>query len=249
MSAQPRNKIKKRKLRIPGKIISIVLLCSACVLFILFLCVRYLTTSDYFKIKDSPYFSGQNIFKVIFKGNLQKEAKRLHRMYPDYKRIILKAFLPDRIAVDFQKRRAVARLELANADFYLDEEGELFSMSSQENGDLQLPLITGLQSRIFNPRSGVKYNEGSLMAILGFINNFNKDSELSEKVAIKRIDLENANDVFLFTAAGCKINLGIVDFANKRLSVLEKLVSEIDSGLEKIEYIDLRFREPVIKYK
>ena len=114
---------------------------------------------------------------------------------------------------------------------------------------MQLPLIIGLSTRIFHPRSGVKYNEASLLAALEFINNFNKDSELSRKVKIKEINLKNINDVFLFTTTDCKINLGTIASLNKRLSMLQKLVSDIDAELANIEYIDLRFREPVLKYK
>lgn len=211
----------------------------------MFLAARYLTTAEYFKIKDSPYFAGQNIFKV----NLQKETQRLSKQYPDYKRIGLRRLMPNDVMVDFQLRQAVAKVKLSNKYFYVDEEGVLFHPVGQEYDNLQLPLIIGLDTRIFLPRSGVKYNEHSLLTTLEFINNLNKDSELSREVKIKEINLKNINDVFLFTTTDCKVNLGIIDSLNKRLSILQRLVSEIDTDLSKIEYIDLRFREPVVKYR
>jgi cell division septal protein FtsQ len=215
------------------------------IVLLVFISIRYLTTTDYFKIKYPDYFTGQNILTV----NLQKEAQRLSKLYPQYKRIAVRRLMPEGMVLDFQLRQAVAKIKLANKYFYLDEQGVLFYPAGQENDNLQLPLIIGLNSRISDPRSGVICNENSLLASLQFINNFNKHSRLSQQVKIKEINLKNINDIFLFTITGCKINLGTVDSLNKRLSILQRLISEINSDLSKIEYIDLRFREPVVKYR
>ena len=257
---------KKQKPRLAIKIILVSVLCLVGIFFLLFFPIRYLTSSEYFKIKDSDYFTpldkgiqqdkrpyltgltGQNIFKVIFKSNLQKEAQRLQRMYPDYKRVILRSVLPDKIMVDFIPRQAVALLRLSD-DFYTDEEGILFHPIGQEYNNLQLPLIIGLSSRIPDPHSGVKYNEASLQAILEFINNLNKDEDLANQLKIKKINLANINDVFLSITTGCRINLGGIGSLNKNLLILQRLISEINSDLTKVEYIELRFRKPIVKYK
>ncbi len=235
---------RERKLRFPVKAVLIGILSLICILSPLFFLVRYLTTSDYFRVKDSEYFTGQNIFKV----NLQREAQRLRHMYPDYKRVALRRSLPNKIIVDFIPRQAVALLRLSD-DFYLDEEGILFHPPGQAIDNSQLPLIVGLRSRISDPRSGVKYNENSLLRILEFIDNLNKDLKLAERLKIKKVNLANINDIFLITITGCKINLGGIGSLNKDLSILRRLNSEIDFDLTKIQYIDLRFREPAVKYR
>ena len=237
---------KKRSSRLPVRIISVSILCLAGIFFLLIFSVRYLTTSDYFKIKDSDYFAGQNIFKVIFRNKLQKEAKRLLHLYPDYKRIILRSLLPDKITADFMPHEAVALLRLSD-DFYVNEEGVLFHLVPQQEHNLDLPLIIGLERRIPRPRSGVKYVEDSLLATLEFIEILDKN--LGEYIKIKEINLVNINDVFLYTTTDCKINLGGIKSFNKDLSILQRLISGIKSDLIKIEYIDLRFGEPVVKYK
>ena len=237
---------KKRSSRLPVRMISVSILCLAGIFFLLFFSVRYLATSDYFKIKDSDYFAGENIFKVIFRNKLQKEAKRLHNIYPDYKRVVLRSLLPDKITADFLPHKAVALLSLSD-DFYVNEEGILFRLVPQQEHNQDLPLIIGLEKRIPRPRSGVKYNEASLLAALEFMDNLNKN--LGEYIKIKEINLVNINDVFLYTTTDCKINLGGIRSFNRDLSILQRLISEIESDLIKVEYIDLRFGEPVVKYK
>jgi cell division septal protein FtsQ len=236
--------MKKRKLKFPFKIISIIILSLTVVFLLVFFSHRYLTTSDYFEVKDSVYFSGRNIFKI----NLRQEAQKMSRVYPDYKKIVLRRVLPDRIVIDFEPRQAVALLRLSD-DFYVDREGVLFRLSRQRQSNSQLPLIVGLGARIPNPRSGAKYNEESLQAILEFINHLKEDRVLSEYIKIQQADLTNINDVILFTSAGCKINLGAIGSPDKDLSILRRLVSDIKPDLTTVEYIDLRFREPVVKYK
>ena len=237
--------MKKRRLKFPYKIISISLLSSAFILSLVFLFVHYLITAEYFEVRDSGNFSGQNIFKV----DLQKETQILSRQYPEYKRIYLRRLMPHRIIVDFESRQAVAMVELLSKSFYVDGEGVLFTANGQENDNLQLPLVVGIGSSISNPRSGIRCNEKPFLRTLEFINNLNRDSNLSQLVKIKEVNIKNINDVYLLTTAGCKINLGAVDSLNKRLSILRRLVSEINSDLDTVEYIDLRFREPVLKYK
>lgn len=236
--------MKKRKLKFPFKIISIIILSLTAVFLLVFFSHRYLTTSDYFEVKDSVYFSGRNIFKI----KLRQEAQKMSRIYPDYKKIVLRRVLPDRVVIDFEPRQAVALLRLSD-DFYVDREGVLFRLSRQRQSNSQLPLIVGLGARIPNPRSGAKYNEEPLQAILEFINCLKEDRVLSEYIKIQQADLTNINDIILFTSVGCKINLGAIGSLDKDLSILRRLISDIKPDLTTVEYIDLRFREPVVKYK
>ena len=220
------------------------ILCLAGISLPFFLFFRYLRSSEYFKIRDYEYFTGQNIFKI----NLEKAAERLSRLHPDYKCVVLKRQLPDRIIVDFKQHRAVARIALPEV-FCVNKQGVLFRSIGEESENLELPLIVGLRPKISYRRSGVKYNEESLLRTLEFINNLNNDRNLSEHIKIKEINLANINDIILFTTTGCKINLGGVNSLNKDLLILQRLISEINSDLSEIAYIELRFREPVVKYK
>lgn len=248
--------MKRREFKLPIKIIGVATLSLVCIFIILFFPIRYLINSKDFKIKNSLCITPGRIQqgkldylkRNIFRVNLQEESKRLTKHYPDYKRIVLERSLPDTIIIDLTPRQAIAKVKLSEY-FYVDEEGVLFHSISKQDENLQLPVIIGLGRRISNPRPGVKYNENSLIRTLEFINNLNKDPQLTKKLKIEKINLSNANDVILFTTNGCKINLGTVGSLSRKLSILQRLISEIDSDLVEIQYIDLRFKEPVVKYR
>ncbi|MGD9015175.1 MAG: cell division protein FtsQ/DivIB, partial [Candidatus Omnitrophota bacterium] len=174
---------------------------------------------------------------------------RLSKQYPQYKHISVRRLMPEGIVLDFQLRQPVAIIELSNEYFYLDEQGVLFSPDDQEADNIQLPLIIGLNYTISDPRPGVICNDSSLLASLQFMHNFNQRLNQPQPVKIKEINLRNINDIFLLTITGCKINLGTIDSLNNRLSILQRLIGEINSDLSDIQYIDLRFKEPVVRYR
>ena len=211
---------------------------------LLFFFARYLTTAEYFGINDCELFKGENIFRV----NLKQASAALRQSNPDCKNVVLRRLLPDRIIVNFLPRRAVAAVKLSEY-FFLDEQGVLFTSDRPRYDNLQLPLIIGLAEKVSQPRSGLRCNEKSLLACLDFISALSADRSLCEQVKIERINLENANDIFLFTTSGCKLNLGSYDSLNRKPAILLKLLKEIDADLSQVQYIDLRFKESVVRYR
>ncbi|MFC1592461.1 cell division protein FtsQ/DivIB [Candidatus Omnitrophota bacterium] len=236
--------MKKKNSKLPPRIIFIGFLCLAAIVLALYFPLRYLTNSVFFQIRDSVYFCGENIFSV----NLDEQARRLTLAYPNYKSIVIHRVLPDRINVDFIPRQAVALVNLSE-NFYVDGEGVLFQPSVLPDNNSQLPVIVGLGRRIPVARAGAKYSEDSLQAILGFLNDVSNDENLSSWLKIKNINLANAGDIFLFLDSGCKINLGSSGSLDKDLLALQMLIDDLGPDIAEIEYIDLRFREPVVKYK
>ena len=260
--------MKKRKFRFPVKFMVLGLFGLGCIGILLWVPYRFLTTSYYFQIKDVihinplyempgqtklPYSSeliGENIFKV----DLLKESKRLCRKYPEYRNIIFYRNLPDRITISFKIRQAVALLRLTG-DFYVDQNGVLFRYRHDSAlVDLQkyspsVPEIIGFENKIPYPRSGQQYNQKALQTILQFINQINKDNKLAGQLMPKEINASNINDIILFTSYGCRINLGGINSLGKNLSILGELINKTNLDFKQIEYIDLRFREPVVRYK
>ncbi len=238
---------RKKKSNSRNTIIPKIILIIVCILGvtsgIIFLALRYFNTAEIFAVKDSDYFSGKNIFKV----NLKREANRLNREARDCKRVVLKRQLPDRIIVDFESHQAVAKVQLSDY-FFVDEEGVLFDQYPHEKSS-QLPLIIGLEKKIPYPRTGAKHNEATLQETLAFINGLNENKKISQQLKIKEMDVTNVNNVVLLTTTRCRINLGDIYSLENDLLVLAKLTKEINFDLTQVEYIDLRFQEPVVKYR
>ncbi len=257
-----RDNIKRKRLRFLIRIGLLSILSLTILICALWLFIHYLVTSKYFTIKycdsstqldrgiekdkyyDSFDIIGQNIFKI----NLQEISEVLRRRFPDYKSITLKRALPDRVIIEFQPREAIAMVELSER-FFVDKEGILFRSTGQGIDSMQLPLIIGLRNKIADPRPGIRYSEGTFRRIIEFINSINKIEILSERLKIREINSKNINDIFILTVSGCKINLGSIKSLGKDLIVLQRLLHRIGDDLGEMEYIDLRFREPAVKYK
>jgi cell division septal protein FtsQ len=223
---------------------------------------------DYFRVKDVvvnaegsgdfSYFKGRNIFDI----DITKEAEYIYQAYPGYKRIKVIRVLPNRIFIDFVKRRPMAVLKLYRP-FSIDEELVLFE-TGKESLASELPLIIGLETKIFGPKSGTRYSIKELsraMEIIKFIQN----NRAFRDYKIKTIEVHNASYLSCFISipwalygnAGKELASGAdilqVKFSQEglegKLDLLARLFGQIRNDLNRISYIDLRFKEPVIKYK
>lgn len=244
--------MKKRKLKIPFRIIIFILiLLSAIYLFFRFLS-GFLGTSEYFNIKtirtndkniDLSYLLGRNIFSL----NLDREAQKILAMYPDYHKISLIRHLPNCISADFKKREAAAYVRLYRY-FAVDQEGVLFNLEHSDILNPNLPIIVGLETKIFGPKSGSKYYGVKELALsLDLIREI-KDIGGLENYGIKKIDASNLANFSFYIQANIEIKIGQSNI-NHKLRLLNSIITQLGEGLTKIKYIDLRFKEPVIKYK
>jgi len=219
---------------------------------------------DYFKIKDIiankpqgafdfSYLSGRSIFSI----DLKKESRYISELYPVYKNIRLLRILPNRLFIGFTERNPVAYVKL-HRYFCVDGEGVLFDLP-QAREVSGLAVIVGLERKIPAPKPGRQYNNKELAAALNII----KESEvnnLSKEYKIERVDVSNPAGILCFisrldysqakTPAGFKaieVRIGADDIGDK-IRVLAGLFAQLNEGISNIKYIDLRFKEPVIKF-
>lgn len=259
----------KKRQALPSKLI----IFSVAVLFSVIFAAGYawkvFKSSDYFKIEDVvckevqgvdlSYLKGKNIFAI----NLERESRYIQSFHPDYKTIKLVRVFPDRIFVYFLKRKPAALVKLYK-HFIMDKEGVLCNVPADPQ-DLQLPLVTGLETKIFGPSAGKRYNIKETGLILNIIREFEKNRAF-KNYRIKRIDVRNISDTSIFLlfppeAAdfsqgnkrgiaydGLEIKLG-EDNIRRKMSILGGVIARCKFDLDNIKYIDLRFTKPVIKYK
>lgn len=211
---------------------------------------RIILTSDDFRIsdiitdasisEDLSYLKGKNIFTL----DLKEEAKRLLRFYPSFKKIRVVKYLPNKIYVDFIRRRPLAVIRLYR-DFYIDENLVLFDLQECILGQ-ELPVVLGLDKKIFAPSLGGTYNIPSVVLALDIILEVAASRDL-KKYRILKIDVERPKEATVFIEKGPQIKISQEDFKSK-IAVLAGLVAD-QGGLDSIKYIDLRFKEPVIKFK
>ena len=231
---------------------AVLLAAVSCVMLAALLYLAYLFKGlSLFRIKyvigrpdsqvDLSYLKGSNIFEL----DLKKESKRLAASYPGYKNIKLVRVFPDRIFADFKERRPIAYLKLYRY-FCVDDELVLFDMPKELSGP-GLPIILGLERKIYSPSPGTRLSIKELALAAEIIETAGKTEALKD-YPIKTIQVPSLNNASFVISGGLEIKISQEDVPEK-LSMLGSLLNQERDGLGKIHYIDLRFKEPVIKLK
>lgn len=243
--------MKKRKLKIPVKSIIIILLSFAALYLSLRSLSGLLWSSEYFNIRvirtnnkniDLLFLLGKNIFSL----NLNKEAQNILAMYPNYHKIRLIRRLPNALSVVVSERKALAYLRLYRY-FAVDGEGVLFNL---DNNPLNpnLPIIMGLQAKILGAQAGRSYSHvKELLFCLDLIKEFTATRGL-KRYTIKKIDAARPENLSFYMLENMEIKIGQADIERK-IQLLNSILAHLGSEALKVKYIDLRFKEPVIKYK
>jgi len=254
--------------RLPVKLIIATLIIFLALSFIIGYIWKVSVSADYFTIKDIvtrganrvdlSYLTGKNIFSV----DLKQEAGYILESFSDYSNIKVVRVLPDRLFIDFIKRKPVAFVKLYRY-FALDKEGVLF-YGPQDPQELELPVISGLETKIFGPKPGKKYNIKEIELALNIIREVKRNGAF-KKYKITKIDIANPANTSIFISLTPKApdysrggavaafeNLEVKigqDNIKEKIIILAGLIGQEKSDLNNIKYIDLRFKEPVIKLK
>lgn len=229
---------------------------------------KALKKSDYFRIKDIiakesnvvdlSYLKGRNIFSL----DLNRESRYILEFLPGCRRIKIIRVLPNRLFIDFIRRKPVALVKLYRF-FYLDQESVLFE-AGKEVQESAIPVITGLETKIFGAKPGTKYNLKEIALVLNLIKE-TRENRVIKNYKISRIDVASLGHTSIFVllptvipadpnARGAKkqealeVKIGQEDIKSK-IAILSGLLAQEKSALANIKYIDLRFKEPVIKLK
>lgn len=224
---------------------------------------RILKLSNYFLVtevmsnKDEAdflsYLKSVNIFDI----DLSKESTYLSQQYPDYRYVRLYRILPNRLYVDFAKRKPVAQLKLYRY-FYVDEESVLFE-PSMHPAQGEFALITGLETRLFGPKIGSKYELKELSLALRLVKIVEKSRAL-KNYRLSRVDVADLGNILMFLttlpahlspgqqgADRLEVRLNDAQPENS-IDILGGILTQVKDDAASIKYIDLRFKEPVIKF-
>ena len=229
--------------------------------------VKKLKNLNYFTVKNIIvseatantflYLKGRNIFDI----DIKKEARYIWEAYPQYKNVRIIKFLPGSLMIDFIKRKPVGIIAL-HRYFYVDMDQVIFNIPSGLAA-LELPQIRGLETKIFGPKPGAKYNLKELALALNIIKELNR-TRVSRFYKVKAVDVANpANASFLLEAHGqltndpkakeaktqtaLEVKIGQDDI-KERVKILNTLLFSIKNDFTEVKYIDLRFKESVVKF-
>lgn len=249
--------MKKQRFNFPVKIIIFLAIILLAFSFIIGYIWKVFTTSDFFAVsqvivrnsdRSFDYLKGRNIFSL----DLKSESWRASLSCPDCRKVRIARILPNCIFVDFLKRKPVALVKFYK-DFAIDEQGVLFypNAAIEEAG---LPVIFGLETKIFAPRPGTKYKRPELDLALSILKEFRVNRSFGG-FTLERIDVvnpESASFFILLPKSGTAESMGFEvrtgpNNIREKMVILGGLVIQARKEWANIKYIDLRFKEPVIK--
>jgi len=240
---------------------------AAAIAILGFLSVSLIKKSSYYTVRDvyvhegrrAPidlsYLKGRNIFTV----DLQREAVYIAQRYPTYKTVRLVRVLPNRLYAEFVARTPRAYVQLSRV-YCVDDDLVLFDvpLPAVPGGALpDLPVITGMASKIIGPKTGKQYPLKELWFAVNIVKEFKSLKGLNT-LPLKRIEVPSGETATVFipslgvgTAAGkspapLEVKLACDDL-NGKMRILDSLMTQLKDTRDTIKYIDLRFKEPVIK--
>ena len=214
-----------------------------------------LKNSDFFKIKevlfrgnpgvDLSFLKGENLLSL----DLDRESAYILGRSSGIKSVRLVRILPDRVLVDFIKRVPAAIVKLYRS-FCVDSEGVLFDCSKDEQ-NAGLVEILGLDRKIFGPKPGKAYNNIKELSLALEVIKEIKGKLPQEGFQITLVDVSSPQDAnFVLARQQDKIQVKIGrSYIRDKITILDSLIHQQKDSLGKIKYIDLRFKEPVIKFK
>jgi len=256
--------MKKHKINLPIKLAILGIAIFIALFFIIGYAGVTLKNLNYFKIKDIAvnkpevafdfsYLLGRNIFNV----DLKKESRYISELYPVYKNIRLFRILPNRLFIGFTDRHPLAYVKLYRY-FCVDSDLALFELPQGQQAQ-DLPVIIGLERKIPGPKPGKQYNIKELITTLNIIKEIETNG-LFKKYKIERIDVVNPANISCFIQLSgypkekvaadfqvLEVKMGQDDISDK-IRVLAGLFTQLQDDISNIKYIDLRFKEPVVKF-
>lgn len=247
----------------------IALVCLAVLIVVLIfarIIFKTLATSNFFRVNqvvvskedriDASYLRNKSILEI----DLKKESRMLLQAYPGYSDIKLIRVLPNRIFIDAKRRVPVAVIKLSRK-FFVDENRVLFE-AADPAVQMSLPVITGLEGKILGPKSGARYSVNELILALAIVKTA-RPSLVFRKYRISRISARDSENISIFvvfsdqppdaaqrtslTQPELEVKIGDSEIKEK-VVILANLLPQLKKDMGTIKYIDLRFKEPVIKY-
>lgn len=248
-------KKKKEKSRSYVKIIFIIIVVAALIGGAIYGVIVFLNNSEYFdvntiKIDSSLQFihkadlasmKGKNIFEI----DLKEKQRQLEIKYPQVRDLKIVKRFPNQILVVAKKRKPFVQTELKKTVLTLDDSGVVLSTSSKSNK--KLPQIIGLNKRsdftLGKPLGGI-----SVQVALKIIRQIDENQKNFASVYVSDVDVSDLSKIVFHLTNDLEVIID-QDKVEHRIRVLGVILAQNTLELNKVKYVDLRFKEPIVGKK
>lgn len=170
-------------------------------------------------------------------------SSKIKAAHPEFQIVVLTKFLPNRIVANIKDREAAARIKVGKI---LPVDFDAVIVSDMRDID-SLPLITGLESQLTNPKTGTRVKSKRLnTALVDILGRIYSRKEFRKSV-VETIDMSYPDKAFL-VMDGITIVIGNSDFDN-RLDALAATLGNPKVDKSRVDSIDLRFTDAAVTFK
>ncbi len=188
--------------------------------------------------------------KNIFTLNLQNIKDRIQKQNPEFKEILVKRRPPDTIEIELYKRRPFLQIRKDGSEklplgyILVDREG--FVLSKLSSSPLsKMPIVLGMEAEDIKLRT-LSSSERLALA-LSILKEKRRISQLNDDRIIS-IDVSRTKDASFLLESKVKVSVGEEGISEKLTKpAFLKILRE--ENLDHIRYIDLRFKDVVIKHR
>lgn len=197
-------------------------------------------TLSFLDKKELSKLYGRNIFTL----DIKEFHRRLSLRYPQMTELKIVRRFPNQISIVAQKRKPALQLQGRSKVLVVDEQGVVLSALNKTSN--KLPLLKGVGG-VRDNVIGKTIGGDKLEVALSILDRFEKEVAL-RPYQILQIDVSNLSKIHFGLSNGLSI---IVDSLriDHNIRVLGMLVTDEKIKPEEINYVDLRFKEPVVGKK
>jgi cell division septal protein FtsQ len=218
----------------------------------------FLYGSDYFRLrtvemKGTPldagsisYINGQVLTaykgKNIFTIDLRAIARYLAGRFPDAREATARLALPDKIVLQLAFRRPVALVH--GPKYYpVDDEGIILT-NANDALFKYLPVIEGVEMRPAERKAARGAPYRNLQIALELLQEI-KNARFMAQYGVTSVSAGDAKDLAFTMKNGVQVKIGYENF-KARLETLAKVLKDPRLVADRIEYIDVRFKDVAI---
>ena len=196
---------------------------------------KYVSIDDVYRIADIP--ESINIFslntaniKMRLMGDLRIAEADVSRRFPGT------------IVISIKERKPMAYVASSYGFVEVDKQGVVLAVFKNLK-QISVPMITGI--RLENEYVGDKIDNGVIKNIVNYLSLLDEVTlnQLSE------INLKSSEQIIAYTVNSMHIRLGNSDRLSDKAKLTNEILYELGDKKKMVEYIDLNYAPPVIKFK
>lgn len=196
---------------------------------------KYILVEDIYRIADIP--QAINIFSL-------NTTTIKNRLLCDLRiaEVDVSRQFPGTIIINIKERKPVAYIASNYGFLELDKQGVVLAVLKNIK-QLNVPMITGI--RLENEYVSDKIENKAIKDILNYLS-------LLEEITLNQlseINLKSAEQITAYTANSVLIRLGNSERLSDKAKLTNSILQEIGDKKMMVEYIDLNYTSPVIRFK